>query len=284
MRRALSLFLLLSISLGFAGQTAPLSPDERAIMASVGKLRSVPDADRPAATRDLALRIRKLPAGDRKVSIANGLANLSTEGDFGQDTLQEVADTLADALRVTPQPRRNDAVDGAYQELAQLERFEHVRVTLDDPSFAAARAQLDEMQADRERADFTLSDIDGRSWTLSALKGKVVVVNFWATWCPPCRKEMPDLQRLYDEFKDRGLVILAISDEKPETVKPFIAKAGYTFPVLLDPGRVVNDRYHMTGIPNSYVYDRRGKLVAQSIDMRTRRQFLAMLAKAGLRP
>ena len=115
------------------------------------------------------------------------------------------------------------------------------------------------------------------------LAGEVVLVNFWATWCPPCQKETPDLEALYERFKSRGFVILGISDEDSSKVKPFVAKRKITYPVLLDPGRKVNQLFQINGIPKSFVYDRAGKLVAESIDMRTQRQFLEMLASAGLR-
>ena len=109
----------------------------------------------------------------------------------------------------------------------------------------------------------------------------VVLVNFWATWCPPCRKEMPDLEALYKNFQDRGLVILAISDEEASKVTPFLAERNITYPVLLDGGKI-HQLFQVEGIPKSFVYDRDGKLVAQSVDMRTRKQFLEMLALAGL--
>jgi peroxiredoxin len=118
---------------------------------------------------------------------------------------------------------------------------------------------------------------------LKEQRGKVVVLNFWATWCPPCRKEMPDLESLYQQFKSQGLVILAISDEDAVKVNPFIAERKITYPVLLDPGRTVNELFQIQGIPKTFVYDRSGKLVAQSIDMRTRHQFLEMLAQAGMK-
>jgi len=110
-----------------------------------------------------------------------------------------------------------------------------------------------------------------------------VLVNFWATWCPPCRKEMPDLQALYDKYKDQGFVVLSISDEEAAKVQPFITERKISYPVLLDPGRKVNDLFQVEGIPKSFVYNREGKLVAQSIDMRTRNQFLEMLTQAGLK-
>jgi peroxiredoxin len=93
---------------------------------------------------------------------------------------------------------------------------------------------------------------------------------------------MPDLNALYNKFKDRGFVVLAISDEKAAKVSPFISEHKISYPVLLDPGRKVSDDFIVYGIPKSFLYDRSGKLVAQSIDMRTRNQVLEMLAQAGL--
>src|SRR5580704_2230163 len=259
------------------------SEQEKGIADQIGGLRGLPDDVRARVTKKLALEIRKLPATPNKVRLANGLANLSTEGDFGHDTLQEVATTVADALREQPLQGKPGQPPRPYVELAQLVRYEHVDATLDDPQFVAANSKIEADNQKREQADFTLSELSGKSWTLKEQRGKVVVLNFWATWCPPCRKEMPDLEKLYQLFKDQGLVILAISDEDAGKVKPFIAQQKVTYPILLDPGRKVNELFQIEGIPKTFVYDRTGKLVAQSIDMRTRRQFLEMLAQAGLK-
>ena len=94
---------------------------------------------------------------------------------------------------------------------------------------------------------------------------------------------MPDLDMLYERFGPQGLVILGISDEEAAKVEPFVRERKVTFPILLDPGRKVNEMFVVEGIPKSFVYDREGKLVAQSIDMRTQKQFLEMLAKARVR-
>jgi peroxiredoxin len=271
-------------SVSFAADEKPVtwSDREKPILDQLRGLRKLPDDVRARTTKELAVQIRQLPATPNKLRLAGGLANLSTEGDFGHDTLQEVANTLASALREQPQSGTNDQPDSLYVELASLVRYEHVQVSLDAPQFVAAMSKLEADDANRQHADFTLTDLHGQPWSLKSLQGKVVLVNFWATWCPPCRKEMPDLESLYLRFKDKGFVVLSISDEEAAKVNPFIADRNITYPVLLDPGRKVNELFQVEGIPKSFVYDRSGKLVAQSIDMRTQHQFLEMLGQAGL--
>lgn len=258
------------------------SDQEKSVLDKIHTLRKLPGDQRARTTKELALQIRQLSPGMNKVQLAYSLANLSTEGDFGQDTLQEVATTLSRALEEHPLPATSKGPPAPYLELASLARYEHVNAALDDPQYAAAAKQLESDDLRRQQADFTLTDLSGHSWTLRDLRGQVVLVNFWATWCPPCRSEMPDLNALYNEFKDKGFVVLAISDEEADKVKPFIAQNHFSYPVLLDPGRKVHEAYNIEGIPKSFVYDREGKLLAQSIDMRTRRQFLQMLSQAGL--
>jgi len=303
------------------------SAAEKPLAEGIRGLRGLADDVRPQATKDLALKIRQLPATENKLKLAVGLAGRATEGDPGHDTLQEVATTLAETLRERPVPWPEEkpadsgqaksatppsagegtpTSEGAtpapapsrdpgtratpaarepaypYIELATLVRYEHVEASLDNPQFAAALARLEADDRKREHPEFTLQDLTGKAWTFGELRGKVVLVNFWATWCPPCRKEMPDLETLYERFGPKGLVVLAISDEEAAKVEPFIRERGVRFPVLLDPERKVNERFIVEGIPKSFVYDRKGKLVAQSIDMRTQKQFLEMLRKAGL--
>lgn len=275
--KTLLIFLVSTLSLTAQQSKMVWTESERPIYASIRTLRSIPDSRRPMVTKELALKIRELPATPGKPLLAIQLANLVTEGDPGHETLQETAATLAAALR--EQPAKSDE---PYATLAQLVRYEHVDASLDDPRFRAAMTALEADDEHRQHLDFTLTALDGKNWTLRQLSGKVVLVNFWATWCPPCRKEMPDLDTLYRKLSPKGLVVLAISDEDRAKVTPFIAEHPVHFPVLLDPGRRVNDLFVVRGIPKTFVYDRSGRLVAQAMDMRTLGQFMEMLRLAGL--
>jgi len=264
---------------------------EKPIVEQLKGLRQLPDDVRARTTKDLALQIARLPATPNKLRLANGLANLSTEGDFGLDTLQAVATTLAEALRESPvpdQPARNNPEvkipAAAYAELARLVRYEHVEAPsmADVPQFREAMSTLEADDEVRQKADFTLTDLTGKSWTLKDLRGKVVLVNFWATWCPPCRKEIPDLISLYQRFQNQGLLILGISDEPAQKVGTFVAEKMVNYPALLDPDAKVHKLFMVEGIPKTFICDRDGQLVTQSIDMRTRGQLLKMLAQAGI--
>lgn len=253
------------------------SPAAKLIDHRIHKLRSLSDDVRAIETRTLALNIRTLRSPQERLTLALALSNFATEGDFGHSILREVSLTILDAVRSVPQ-----APDSAFAELARLVHYEGVDLTLDDPRFRKALAHLEEVDNIRQQTDFTLKDLTGRSWQLKSLKGNVVLVNFWATWCPPCRKEMPDLDAIYRHFRDKGLIILAISDEEQAKVRSFIDEQKYTYPILLDPQGLIGKQFQIQGIPKSLVYDRRGKLVAQSSDMRTMNQFLGMLKQAGL--
>ena len=238
----------------------------------------------PALVIKIAAEIRALPAGRHKLELADGLAHLVTRDDVGMPALQAVTDTLSQSLAEFPLPGADDQPPVPYVDLAKLVRYEHVKATLDDPFLAKAALALIAQDADVERADFTLKDLQGRDVTLSKLRGKVVLVNFWATWCGPCRLEMPDLNGFFSRFRSRGLVVLSISNEERTKVTAFVNGIGYRAPVLLDPDSEAASRFHVENLPRSFVFNRKGKLVAIAIDQRSRRQFLQMLAAAGLHP
>lgn len=122
----------------------------------------------------------------------------------------------------------------------------------------------------KKAIDFELEDINGNKISLEQLKGKKVFLNFWATWCPPCRLEMPELEKLYQETKDTDLVILAIDlGEDQETVKSFIKQNNYNFTVLLDSVQEVADNYKINSIPTSFFIDEDGYIVNRKIGAMT---------------
>lgn len=110
--------------------------------------------------------------------------------------------------------------------------------------------------------DLTLTDIQGVSHSLADYHGQVVLINLWATWCPPCKEEMPTLQAFYDKYKGNGLVIIAINDgESKKDVLPFVQNYGLTFPVWLDPTYIATEQaFNTMNLPSSFVIDRSGTI------------------------
>jgi cytochrome c biogenesis protein CcmG/thiol:disulfide interchange protein DsbE len=111
--------------------------------------------------------------------------------------------------------------------------------------------------------DFSLPDIEGKTVRLSDHRGKVVFVNFWATWCKPCKEEMPSMEILWDNFKSEDFVMLAISMDRVTTKKdipPFIESMKLTFPILTDSWGQTDKRYKLMGVPETYIIDQNGVL------------------------
>ena len=110
--------------------------------------------------------------------------------------------------------------------------------------------------------DFKLKTLDGKEVSLSDYRGKVVLINFWATWCPPCREEMPLFTKVYRKYKGRGFEILAVStDSSIDPVKKFVKEYKLPFPVLMDDGKVSTELYRVQGLPTSFLIDREGRIV-----------------------
>lgn len=118
--------------------------------------------------------------------------------------------------------------------------------------------------------EFALSDLEGKAQRLSDFRGNVVLLNFWATWCPPCRAEMPSMETLYQAYQEQGFVILAVSSDVQgaAVVQPFMAQYRLSFPALLDTTGRVNGLYGVRSIPTSYLLDRQGRVVSREIGAR----------------
>jgi len=117
--------------------------------------------------------------------------------------------------------------------------------------------------ADHPAPDFTLSNLDGTKVTLSDLKGQAVLINVWATWCPPCRVEMPTIQAAYEQYHDQGFTVVAVNlQEDPSAVATFMREQQLTFPALLDSDGQVSRSYQAVSLPSSFFVDRRGVIRA----------------------
>jgi len=120
-----------------------------------------------------------------------------------------------------------------------------------------------------QRSDIDLSGefktLGGKSVSLSDYSGSVIFLNVWATWCGPCRQEMPSMAELYREFQGKGLAMVAISSEDLDTVQDYATSARYPFPILVDPEDVLGQRFGINAIPTTFIVDKRGQLVYQHV-------------------
>lgn len=117
--------------------------------------------------------------------------------------------------------------------------------------------------------DFTVPRLGSGSVGLTELRGQLAFLNFWATWCLPCKEEMPSMERLYQRYKSRGLVVLGMSvDRNGPAVAPFVKRLGLTFPIGLDPDMVVADRYRVRALPSTFLIARKGNTVAVAFGAR----------------
>jgi peroxiredoxin len=131
--------------------------------------------------------------------------------------------------------------------------------------------------------DFTLQDLDGNVVKLEETLGKVVLLNFWATWCGPCRIEMPFFERTYTEYKDEDFVVLAVDfDEPVEAVRAFQKELNLNFPILLDPGGEVQRTYRVLGYPTSVLIDREGLIHAIHVGIMSEAQLDDYLEELGV--
>jgi peroxiredoxin len=137
---------------------------------------------------------------------------------------------------------------------------------LDSPAALQPSSLAPAPQVGSPAPEIGLPDLAGRQVTLESLRGRVVLINFWASWCPPCEKEMSDLQALYQEESGRGLVVLGINEgEEPGRAAEFLSRNGITFPTVPDQGMQITTRYEVFGLPNSFFIDANGIVRARVV-------------------
>ena len=125
----------------------------------------------------------------------------------------------------------------------------------------------------KDAITFALEDLDGNRVDLQSLKGKVALLDFWASWCGPCMAELPHIEKLHRDLKERGLVVLGVNDEDAEVARAFVKRKGYTFTTLVDEGREVTMKYGVSGIPHVFIIDREGKVKWHALGYGPGREF-----------
>jgi len=149
-----------------------------------------------------------------------------------------------------------------------------------DPSTKAVSqseptAVVGDKQSYPKAPNFQLKDLSGKSVSLSDFAGKMVILDFWATWCPPCRAEMPDFIKLYNEFRQRGLVIVGIAADQggQQVVEQFVKENQVNYPILMYDMKVISDYGGISGIPTTFIINKKGEIVSQFVGYRDENVF-----------
>jgi peroxiredoxin len=131
--------------------------------------------------------------------------------------------------------------------------------------------------------DFQLRDLAGKAVALKDLRGQVVVLDFWATWCGPCRIDMPRIEALHNDLKAKGLRVFGVNAEDANLARSYVERNGYTFPTLSDPGMQVAQLYQVNALPTAVVIDKEGRVAAYMQGSGSKERLLEAIQKAGLR-
>jgi peroxiredoxin len=248
---------------------------------------------RRQAFEEIWMVAREMPLWDRYSLMRHAFAEAvqsRIDGVFGPavrawiETLDAAAKSNDRMLLIA---QENGELHEAFRELGELLEERDYALPQPHPSIVARRDLRSLDRAAYERVDFTATSLDGKSLHLADLKGKVVMIDFWATWCPPCRDALPALDKIHQDWRDKGLVVLGISDESSYVIKSFLSKFPITYPTLLDPDRKIHNQFGQDGngqgIPLTVVFDREGNFVDRVPYPHNEQNFLSVLEKAGLR-
>lgn len=119
--------------------------------------------------------------------------------------------------------------------------------------------------------DFTLIDLDGNEISLSDFNRKVLILNFWATWCPPCREEIPDFVEVYNEYESKDVQFIGVSNEDISTLKSFVEDYDVSYPILIDDANIMG-KWGISAIPTTFVFDKNGQIIFKNVGMMTGEQ------------
>lgn len=155
------------------------------------------------------------------------------------------------------------------------------------PPKAKATANITKQDTTKlpDAPDFTLKTMDGDSFTLSKHKGQVIVLNLWATWCPPCREEIPDFIDLQNKLRDKGVLFVGVSLDKKgwKAVRPFAKKYNINYPVMIDNGTVIRQYGPVRGIPTTFIINKKGKVEYATVGMLNTKALKPVLIKLANR-
>lgn len=219
---------------------------------------------------DLSVRLEACSIG-----AAQGRIQLSSWRDCVADGEPKLADRIIFAAK---RPKPADLVSLDTSQIMNFDTPTDGLLFTPDPNFDPNSVEIG-LDVGKRAPEFATTTLDGQAVSLSDFKGKIVLVNFWATWCGPCRTEMPEFEAIYAQYKDRGFEVLAVNFlESPEQVQSFVTEVGISFPVLLDEsGEINDDLYNVPNYPTSYIIDGNGVIVARHHGILLGEQLLEIL-------
>jgi thiol-disulfide isomerase/thioredoxin len=263
-----------------------------AAVLAVAKGKDLPEEQRRKAFEDLWKIAREMPVWQRYNWMREGFfyaVQSKIDGVFGPAVLAWI-ETLDAAVRsddiMLIRTHERGEFHLWYVQLLDLFEQRDFALGQPHPSLVSRRALRLLDAAATEHVDFSLPSTDGKTFHLADLKGKVVLIDFWATWCAPCRDALPAIEKIHREWRDKGLVVFGIDDEDSRIIAPFLAKNGITYPTLLDPDRKVHNLFGQDGngegIPLTLVFDRSGNFAARVPFPHDEVILLDVLKKVGL--
>jgi peroxiredoxin/outer membrane lipoprotein-sorting protein len=244
------------------------------------------------------LRKESLAVGDKTVDcwVVEADSDLATEDQKTSRTYW-IDPTRLLVLKAIQSTRYEAGADGGpletritttFKQANTEETFPQTWFTFDPPPGTKEVAQFRGPRASgrdligQEAEDFKLKDLAGEEVHLKSLRGQVVLLNFWASWCGPCRLEMPVIEKLYQQFREKGLRVFGVNDEDIETIREYLRKYEYTFPTLIDEEQEIARLYSVRGIPTMVVIDRKGTISHYRVGLSREGELRLWLRKAGI--
>jgi len=248
-------------------------------LGAAGTLIGRPDLEMAQKKRimDEFLTSLRTDAKTVHADVPDSLIWYATKGGLDEPSIRPAVELLARSIPHSPGYLIDDHSTAMVRDYG-------IPLGPNDASLQVRIALLGFEQAQGGRYSFTLPSLDGKAVTLKELRGKVVLLNFWATWCGPCRGEKPILEKVYRDLKDKGFIVLAITDEDPGVVQGFAKQFKIGIPILIDRARATFDHYSIQGLPKTIILDRQGKAVAWPILISDELALRKTLASAGVAP